>query len=166
MNILALVFFVALLSAAVNILGLGVVRRLRNALEHATQQSNEARGQVVLLRGEVRLLDEALARRDQTVAAVTRELQALRSTLDEPSGRPTAEDLALAALAALEGLARSGYGPTFTQCAVHAGGEVHTFGPGGEAFASAILRTAGAARLHVRERIAATDATRVFRAPT
>lgn len=163
MNILALVFFVALLSVAVNILGLGVVRRLRNALEHATQQSNEARGTVVLLRGEVRLLDEALARRDQTVAAVTRELQALRSTLDEPSGSPTAEDLALAAL---EGLARGGYGPTFTQRAVHAGGEVHSFGPGGEAFASAILRTAAAARLHVRERIAATDATRVFRAPT
>lgn len=164
MNILVLVFFVALLSVAVNILGLGVVRRLRNALEHTARQSNEARGTVVLLRGEVRLLDEALARRDQTVAAVTRELQALRSTLDEPTpSRPPAR---VEALDALEGLARGGYGPTFTQCAVHAGGEVHTFGPGGEAFASAILRTAGAARLHVRERIAATDAARVFRAPT
>lgn len=144
------VLFALALSLTFGALAAGVVRRQRNALANSTQQANEARGQVTLLRGEVALLDAALARRDQSLAEVSRELGALRAVLQEdeaPVRHVFAVQGASLALAALESLARDGYGPTFTQGAVHAGGEVQVFGPSQADFGQAILRVAEGRRL-------------------
>ena len=111
--------------------------RARNALTLATEQA----ARVTLLDAERRLLEAALADRDSRLGDVRRELEALRAVLREEEVPVGDVRRRLAAFSALEDLVRLGYGPSFTQGAIHTSGSLVVFGPNAESFADAILRT-------------------------
>lgn len=114
--------------------------RARNALELATARAKEATQRAAVIEVDRRLLDAALLRRDVELADVRRELDALRSVLREEEAPIGDAQRRLAAFSALERHVRSGYGPAFTQGAVHTSRSLAVFGPTPAGFADAILR--------------------------
>lgn len=68
------------------------------------------------------------------VAGIEHDLAALECDLTSGTDRR--------ALAAIERLARGGYGPSFTQCAVITNSGAEMYGAGHDAFVAAILRQA------------------------